>query len=151
MRQIQIIKVDKNKSPKGYFVTDISYSSEGKTKGLKVFPFGPQEQVAKAFEGAQPGDVFEVEFQKNDRDFWEFKPGSIRKLEAKPAEGATVAQKTQWVPDAERQVMIVRQSSISSAVELLKGTKGASVEEVLKVAKQFEEFVLAKPAPKDIE
>ena len=62
-----------------------------------------------------------------------------------------MAQKTQWVPDAERQVMIVRQSSISSAVELLKGTKGASVEEVLKVAKQFEEFVLAKPAPKDIE
>jgi hypothetical protein len=46
---------------------------------------------------------------------------------------------------AARQVMIVRQSSISNAVALLKTEKHTpTTEEVLAVAKQFENFVLGK-------
>ena len=43
---------------------------------------------------------------------------------------------------AARQVYIIRQSSLSTAVELL--GQGKSVDEVIKVAKQFETYVFDK-------
>ena len=142
-KQITVLKVEKEKSPKGYLVTSLAYSSEGKTKGMKIYPFDKQKEVAEAFADAKPNDVYEVEFQKNDRDFWEFKPTPV-KLGASAAEPMPVKKET-WVPDADRQRMIVRQSSISSAVSLLKEQKGVDVAKVLEVAKAFEEYVMSKP------
>lgn len=142
-RRITILKVDNEKSPKGYPVTSISYTGDdGKVKGMKVMPFGDQKAIADAFKTAVKGDVFEVEFGKNDRDFWEFK--SAHKVGGNAEVGSTSAKKDTWVPDNERQTMIVRQSSIASAVQLLQGTKEANPAKVLEVAKQFEAYVLSK-------
>lgn len=44
---------------------------------------------------------------------------------------------------AARQVYIIRQSSISSAIDLLKDSK-PTVEGVLNVAKQFEEYIFSE-------
>ena len=144
-KQITILKVDKEKSPKGYVITSVAYESEGKTKGQKIYPFKEQADVAAAFADAKQGDVYEVNFQKNDRDFWEFAP-TPRKLDAgQKAEPMQSSSKQQWVPDAERQVLIVRQSCTSSAVEFLKSNPKAKPSDVVDVAKVFEAYVFAKP------
>ena len=154
-KQITILKVDKEKSPKGYVITSVAYESEGKTKGQKIYPFKEQADVAAAFADAKQGDVYEVNFQKNDRDFWEFAP-TPRKLDAgQKAEPMhrTEGAREKWIPDAERQVLIVRQSCTSSAVEFLKANPKAKPSDVVDVAKVFEAYVFSKPEVpvKDIE
>ena len=53
---------------------------------------------------------------------------------------------------AKRQVLIVRQSSLSSAIELLKtDKKSPTVPEVLQVAKQFEAYVFGNDDPFGLE
>ena len=152
-KQITILKVDKEKSPKGYVITSVAYESEGKTKGQKIYPFKEQADVAAAFADAKQGDVYEVNFQKNDRDFWEFAP-TPRKLDvSQKAEPMSTGSKEKWIPDAERQVLIVRQSCTSSAVEFLKSNPKAKPSDVVDVAKVFEAYVFSKPEVpvKDIE
>lgn len=153
MSQITILKVEKEVSPKGYTVTNVSYkNAEGKVKGMKVFPFKEQASVAAAFADAKPGDVYEAAFRKNDKDFWEFAPtptktGATEKVSAAAgASGGTT--RSNWETSEERaarQVMIVRQSSLSTAVAL---KPKATVEEIIGVAKQFEDFVMGRePKP----
>ena len=155
-KQITILKVDKEKSPKGYIITSVAYESEGKTKGQKIYPFKEQALVAEAFASATAGDVYEVNFQKNDRDFWEFAP-TPRKLDvsqkAEPMQNTGGTRSEKWIPDAERQVLIVRQSCTSSAVEFLKSNPKAKPSDVVDVAKVFETYVFSKPdnPVKDVE
>jgi len=151
MTQITIIKAERNKAPKGnYQITEVAYRTEdGKTKGMKIYPFEAQKEIAEAFNGAQEGDMYNVQFQKNDRDFWEFK--SVEKLGVKQATGGAVS-KQQWVPDEDKQRMIVSQNSVTNGVNFVLGTKGvkATMKDVLEAAAEFREFVYAKPT-KDAE
>ena len=66
--------------------------------------------------------------------------------ETKPATGGRVTGSNYETKEerAQRQVYIIRQSSISSAVELL-GT-GAKTADVIATAKEFEAYVFAKEA-----
>jgi hypothetical protein len=66
-----------------------------------------------------------------------------------PTEGYPVAPRADdkvkiktYVTDADKQSLIIRQSSLKSAVEWLKDCEGTRVtEDMIKVAKRFEEFV----------
>jgi hypothetical protein len=157
MSQITILKVEKEVSPKGYTVTNVSYkNAEGKVKGMKVFPFKEQASVAAAFADASPGDVYEAAFRKNDKDFWEFAPtptktGATEKVTTGAASSAATPARGNWETSEERaarQVMIVRQSSISSAVNLVGAAKAKiSTTEVIEMAKDFEAYVLGKDQP----
>lgn len=92
------------------------------------------------------GQSFNMEMEK-EGDFWNVKSilpaenGAPNKQEVGKTTPYTSPKSTYETPEerAKRQVFIIRQSSIASAIAL-KGQK-ASVEEVLKVAKQFEAFV----------
>src|SRR3990167_800733 len=148
MSQITILKVEKETSPKGYVVTNVSYkNAEGKVKGMKVFPFKEQAAVAAAFADAKPGDVYDAAFRKNDKDFWEFAPtptktGAKESVATSAATASGGTTRSNWETSEERaarQVMIVRQSSLSTAVAL---KPKATVAEIIEVATQFEDFVM---------
>lgn len=155
-RQIKVLRVERIKQPKGYFLTELSYTGDdGKVKGMKIYPFDDQKGVADAFADAKEGDVYEVNFRKNDRDFWEFVPTPTKVGGKAEVATSTPAKKEQWVPDAERQRLIVRQNAVTNAVaySASKEPKGVTITpaEVIEVAKQFEAYVFGETKTGDIE
>ena len=155
---IEVLKINRSHAgkagTKGYEVVEVAYKDpEGKTKGMKVLDF-VQREVFKSLEGVNDGDILDVEFEQNDKGYWQFK--SVQKGQktsmgnstvANSGQEARVATKGNWETSEERaarQVMIVRQSSLSNTIsyfELTKHTK-ATPEDVIAVAKVFEAFVL---------
>ena len=146
MSLITIIRVNKTKADKGYDVIEMAYKTEdGKTKGMKVFPFGDQKEVAAVAAAAKPGDVLEAVFKQNEKGFWNF--GSLKATSEKPADKpAAVASRGTWeTPEErkERQGFIVRQSSLSNAIAFCEAAKiKPTVSEVVDIACDFEEFVM---------
>jgi len=163
MAQITVLKVEKEQQPgKNYSITSVSYkTTDGKVKGMKVFPFGPQAAVADAFDGAQSGDVYDANFEKNEKGFWQFAPSPSKAAKGTTPTASPVAKGNWETSDerAARQVMIVKQSSLSNGVAFLaaKYPKGIPDEfrvgDLIDVARQLEEYVLhnKKPATGDVE
>lgn len=139
-----------------YKVVELGYKTEeGKVKGMRIMPFGSQKAVFDVAAQAEKGDVLNASFQQNDKGFWEF--GSLevtgeKVSEAQPASstGGSTAKGGNWETKEERaarQVLIVRQSSASTAVAFVEATKlKASIEDVIKLAKEIEAYVLGQPA-----
>jgi len=162
---ITILSVDIKTVPtaKGSYQTaDVAYknnSFQGKVEGKKVMSFGATKDSFSILALAQPGESYEVTIVKNDKGYNDWV--SMAKAEAganspavsAPAGGkapAATPRSTYETPEerAQRQVLIVRQSSLSAAVNLLlAGAKTPPpVENVLALAKQFEDFVFGKQA-----
>lgn len=162
---ITLLSVDIKTVPtaKGSYQTaDVAYknnSFQGKVEGKKVMSFGATKDSFSTLALAQPGESYEVTIVKNDKGYNDWV--SMAKAEAgaaspAPASSGGVAGKpaaasprsTYETPEerAQRQVLIVRQSSLSSAVALLTiGAKTApSAQAVVDVAKQFEDYVFGK-------
>lgn len=111
--------------------------------------------VKNALVSLNTGDAIIIDKEKNDKGFWEVQ--SITKNDGTQAQAQTPAtsvsgakataspKSTYETPEerAQRQVYIIRQSSISSAVELLaaNGGKKNTVDDVINVAKAFEAYV----------
>lgn len=163
MPQITLLKVDREKQPKGYIKTVVSYKTDdGKVKAMTVMPFKEQEQVASAFADAKPGDMFNVNFRKNDRDFWEFAPVPIKLGEATqatmrsnaPSGGTSRGNWETTEERAQRQLYIIRQSSLERAIQFFDLTKNNKVSpsDVTDMAALFEQFVVyGKQEVKDVE
>lgn len=166
MSKITVIRSVKTVAEKGYPVVELAYKTDdGKTKGMKIFGFGEQKANAQVAGDAQQGDVLEAEFEQNAKGYWQFR--SLKATGEKattagtgvsgstPTEGrssgstyAAGQSKGNWETSEERaarQVMIVRQSSLSTAASLR--PKGSAAE-VISLAKEFEAFVMGKEAPK---
>jgi hypothetical protein len=162
---ITILSVDIKTVPtaKGSYQTaDVAYknnSFQGKVEGKKVMSFGATKDSFSTLALAQPGESYEVTIVKNDKGYNDWV--SMAKAEAgasSPAVSASAGGKapaatprsTYETPEerAQRQVLIVRQSSLSASVNLLlAGAKTPpSVESVLAIAKQFEDYVFGKQA-----
>jgi hypothetical protein len=162
---ITILSVDIKTVPtaKGSYQTaDVAYknnSFQGKVEGKKVMSFGATKDSFSTLALAQPGESYEVTIVKNDKGYNDWV--SMAKAEAganspavsAPAGGkapAATPRSTYETPEerAQRQVLIVRQSSLSAAVNLLlAGAKTPPpVENVLAIAKQFEDYVFGKQA-----
>jgi len=162
---ITLLSVDIKTVPtaKGSYQTaDVAYknnSFQGKVEGKKVMSFGATKDSFSTLALAQPGESYEVTIVKNDKGYNDWV--SMAKAEAganspavsAPAGGkapAATPRSTYETPEerAQRQVLIVRQSSLSAAVNLLlAGAKTPPpVENVLALAKQFEDFVFGKQA-----
>ena len=154
---ITILSVDIKTTPtaKGSYQTaDVAYknnSFQGKVEGKKVMSFGATAKSFGVLATAQSGESYEVEIIKNDKGYNDWV--SMVKAQAGAASPATTASKattasprsTYETPEerAQRQVLIVRQSSLSAAVNmLLAGAKSPpTVDTVISVAKQFEAYV----------
>ena len=157
MAQITIIAADAKHVPTakgGYNVIELTYKKDGKVTARKIMDF-TNKAVYAAFKDAQNGDVFDVTEKKNDKDYWEFATAtkSTATLPADAPTTATSSRSPASVPKsnyetseerAARQVMIVRQSSLSNAVALLdvQADKKATADQVIAIAKQFEAYVL---------
>lgn len=118
------------KNGKGtYSIVAVSYFDfkDQKVKTQKIFSFG-NPQLFKDVSNMKPGDVFEVEIEKQG-NFWQWV--GLQKT-SKPA--AQAAQ-------ADTQLQIVRQSSLRSAVQALSGNPTTSKEEYLELAEYFTNYV----------
>lgn len=155
--KVKILAVDKGtaktKTNKDYTFLEVTFRdlTFDKTDTKKIMPFGSKE-VFSALEKANSGDIFTVVREKDNGGYWQWislASGDVA------VEGAYKAKATGAVPApksnyetaeerAKRQVYIVRQSSISSAIEYLNGTgaiKKATADDVIFCAKQFEKYV----------
>jgi hypothetical protein len=159
---ITILSIDIKTVPtaKGSYQTaDVAYknnSFQGKVEGKKVMSFGATKDSFATLAQAQPGQTYEVTIVKNDKGYndWvsmaQAAPGAASPV-ATPQAGATgkapaaTPRSTYETPEerANRQVLIVRQSSLSSAATVL--TAGAktppSAQAVVDLAKVFEAYV----------
>jgi hypothetical protein len=158
---IQILSITTETKPtaKGsYQQLEIAYkdlSNQGKVSSKKIMSF-TDKKVFDTLAIAKPTAVFDVSMAKNDKGYWDWKEVKRGEIPATNVDSrstmATVSSATStttrngWETPEERakkQVYIIRQSSLSTAVQILAaGRKGEiKIEEVLSVASQLEDFV----------
>lgn len=154
--KITILKSEVTRAPKGYNVAEIAYKTDdGKTKGMKVLDF-LQKDIFATLKDTKPGDVLSADFEKNAKGFWQFaqvvKTGETASVSS-PAPAAPAAKSGgNWETAEERaarQVMIVRQSSLSNAIALCEVNKNTKVtpDNIIDIAQRFESYVLGKDTP----
>ncbi len=145
-----------------YQVLEVSYrNDQGQIQGKKIVSFS-NPQVFKDIQTFQKDDRLDITATKDDSGYWQWQ--SIRKEGEAGSSTAPVASnssaKTRVTGSnyetseerAKRQVYIVRQSSISSAVQLLTSSKkDASVDDVLAMAKTFEAYVFDTGSQDEVE
>lgn len=146
------VKIE-NKGKYDLLTVDYKDLRQDKNATKKVVSF-TNKDVFNTLKGASAGDEFTVTAVKGEQ-YWEWQnvsprgqapaentSGSNTNASSKPA--AASPKSTYETPEerAKKQLYIVRQSSISSAIDLLKTEKVIpSVNEVLETAKQFESYV----------
>lgn len=164
MLNIQVLSIELNqsisKNGKPYEQLVVAYkdlSNGGKVASKTIMPFGFQKDSFTTLKAAKPVDVYEVEVQKNEagyNDWIRAKKGSAqtvpetKSVSTVASNGSSNAKSTSWETSEERakkQIYIVRQSSISAAVNALSvGVKTPpKPEDVIEYAKQLESFVFS--------
>lgn len=154
--RIEILSVTVNTVPTktgSYRMAELAYKADGKVQGRKV----PDFVCKEGFDLFQVGALLDIQMAKemgrDGKEYWQW-------LSAKKADGPleTAATKagtpaprsTYETPEerAKRQEYIIRQSSLSNAISLLKTDKIIpSVGEVFSVADQFVDYVNKKSPP----
>lgn len=148
--QITILSVDVN-TPAGkkYQVAEVAYKDDqGKVNGKKILSF-VNKDVFNIAKNAQSGQVYDVSLAKDDQGYWQWTSmnlaGETTISVASPAKATPSPRSTYETPEerAQRQVYIVRQSSLTNAIALANATgdKKATPESIIAVAKQFEAYV----------
>jgi hypothetical protein len=159
--QIQILSTSVtsklNKSNKTYQELEVAFknlSFNGKVEAKKLFDFGAQADTFKILATAKGADVYEVDVIKNTagyNDWVKATKGTATNVSTGSttpavASSAGSTQKGGWETPEERakkQIYIVRQSSISAAVNALSvGVKTPpKANEVIEYARELEAFV----------
>lgn len=151
--QIEVISVEVSKVPgKKYNQIDVAYRNDkGEVKGRKVMSFGIKEGLP-VLTGAKQGDKLNVALEQKD-GYWNW-VGVTKADGSQPTMGASTIAKTyssggydreSKEERAARQVLIVRQSCLSTAVALYgMGKVVPQVSDVIEVAKQLEAYVFSK-------
>ena len=153
--QIQIVAVQVEDKGK-YKMAEVTYKADGKVNLKKIMSFGAAADVFKVVSQAQAGQVFDVSSQKNDKGYWDWvsisQGGAAQAPSSSGGSVATPSPKSNYETSeerAQRQVLIVRQSSVSSAIEYAKSKKTApTVEEIIAIARQLEDYVFGRTTPK---
>jgi len=160
--QIQIltstVSTKTNKAGKPYQSLEVNYKDLGfgKVASKQLFSFGAQADAYKALADSKAGETYEISVVKNSQGFndWvkavQAAPGSVPEQQGLSTQGKQVQVKSTYETPEERakkQIYIIRQSSISSAVDtLVAGAKSApKPEDVLAVAQQYYSWVMTDP------
>lgn len=155
--QIKVVAVELSTVPtaKGSYQTaevtykNVSFDNKVETKKLMSFTF---KNVFDTLKTAQAGDTFTISRAKNDKGYWDWTdiaagnaaPATAGDKEVTKSTPVTKSSFETAEERAKKQIYIVRQSSISAAIETLKtDKKNPTVEEVIAVAKQYEAYVFA--------
>jgi hypothetical protein len=147
--QIEVLSTSVEDKGK-YKQLEVAYKGgDGKVSSKKIMSFAAPD-VFKLLSSSKQGDAFDVTTVKNDKGYWDWTtvtPGTGSGGAVKAA-GSPAPRSTYETPEerANRQVLIVRQSSVSSAIEFYKlnSKKQPSIDEVISVAKSFEDYVFGK-------
>jgi hypothetical protein len=138
------------KNGRSYQSIEVTYKDEqGQVKNKKLMSFS-NPSVFNHIKGLAKGDQINLRTEKDAAGYWQWTgigdDAPAGTAQAKPATGGRVTGSNYETKEerAARQILIVRQSSLSSAVELL-GT-GKSVADVIATAKQFEAYVFGPEA-----
>lgn len=150
-----IINVESNKVPgKTWNQVDVSYKdSKGELKGKKIMSFSVKEGLPILL-AAKAGDVLDVTVVQ-ENNYWNWTKVAKADGSTSSAAGTVKTSGSSYsvpsrdfetsVERAAKQVYIVRQSSISAALNLYAmGKTVPAVSDVLAVAKQFEAYVFDK-------
>lgn len=169
--QIQIIatSVETKPTAKGSYqqleVTYKNLSYQGKVEAKKIMSFGANAAAFNLLSKAVSGSTWEVSVVKNAQGYNDW-PTVVASGETSPSaapEGLSTpkaqmgqTRSTYETPEerAQRQVLIVRQSSLSAAVATLSvGAKSVKPAEAVAVAKQYENYVfdVKDPGPSGFE
>ena len=159
---IEILAVTPTTKPtaKGsYTQLDVAFKKDGKTEGKKIMSFGAGKKAYEVLKGAQFGQTFTITSEKNEQSgYWDWVDASNGAVASgsspSRATPTTSPKSTYETPEerAKKQVYIVRQSSISAAVELLKTEKKQpTAQEVISTAKEFEAYVFDLQAAPAVE
>lgn len=141
---------------KPYQVAEVAFKNNtfgGAVQGKKITSYSKAYPVVSL---AQPGEAYEITTEKNG-EFVEWvamqktvanAPSQAPVVSSKPAvQGATAAPRSNYeTPEerAQRQVYIIRQSSLSTAVSTLAvGAKSLKPDDVLALAKRYESYVFS--------
>jgi hypothetical protein len=150
--EIQSVEIEKVPSPKGgYFKAKVTYDAGAGPRSAYLVSYSNPGVWAK-IKDAQPGSKFEVTITKNAKGYDEWSAIAPADGEARPPAAAAQTGTTGKVLGSQyetreeriaRQRLIVRQSSLGHAVELL--TTGAKsppeLDAVFALAEQFADFV----------
>lgn len=162
--QIQIVttSVETKPTAKGsYQQLEVVYknlSFQGKVESKKLMSFGTNANTFKTLADAPSGSTWEVTVSKNDKGYNDWP--TVVSAEAAAAAGTpTTAAAKSYTPSpkstyetpeerAQRQILIVRQSSVSAAVATLTaGAKAAPKSaDVIALAKEYEGYVFGVAA-----
>ena len=164
---VVVVEVEEKTSPKtgkGYKVANVSYrkDSDSKMQSKMVMSFGKTEKAFLSLVSNGKGS-YDVEMEKNDAGYWDWltavpATGEAPKAPVQSSGGGSATftdkqapAKGNWETTEERAVKqryIVRQSSLSNAIEYLNvtGNKKASIDDVIDVASKLENFVFEGPA-----
>lgn len=151
--QIQIQFINASVEDKGkYRVAEIAFKdlAKGQVSSKKLMSF-TNPVVYKTLVDAKNGEIYTIDMEKNEKGYWDWIKAvtstSVDTSNAVPPGKANVAPKSTYETPEERakkQVYIVRQSSISSAIDYMNGTgaiKKATAADVIFCAKEFESYV----------
>lgn len=112
----------------------IKYTDKGKDFSKKLLSFGGP--AYEALKNAKPGEEYDVEVKKNDNGFWEW-------VSVTAATGAPTQQAGPKGGGSydKVQTYIIRQNSVTNAVNFVNSRGGAVVTDVLDIAAAFEAWV----------
>ena len=120
----------------GYNFIEVAYKKDGKVEGKKIMDFVSKDVFNALRDSVKPGDVLTVSMEKDAKDYWQWtgisasgaaSSGVVEGANATaPASGSTrsgtgrVTGSNYETPEerARRQVLIVRQSSLTAALHL---------------------------------
>ena len=128
---------DESKGKYNQLTIDYLDVNTGKEHSYKLMSFVNKDAYL-LLKSAKSGDVFYVVCNKNDKGYWQWDQVSREAMQPKANPSPRSTYET---PEerAQKQIYIVRQSSLTNAIALL-GTK-AKVDAVISVARQFEQYV----------
>lgn len=136
--------------------------NNNKVEAKQIFPFGMDRALFQRIKDLEPNQTYHVTQEKGDSGYWEWR--DVSRQDA-PVQGTTnVANTTNRGPAAvptagrpqyethderaKKQVYIIKQSSLSNAIEFLNAKNSkATVEEVLEIAQTFTDWVLQDARP----
>lgn len=153
----QTQQMSKNNKPYNRLELSFKNLGTGKIEGKNLMPFGETKNTFDTLAIASSGDVYEITTVKNaSTGYWDWTAATRSSADAPSATqptrvggGATSSPKSTYETPEERaakQVYIVRQSSVSSAIAMLTpGSKSPlDVDAVLAIAGRLEDFVFGK-------
>ena len=155
--QITVIDVGQpnthaTKNGRSYQSMEVTYKNDsGQVQSKKLMSFSNPD-VFKQAKDWQKGDTVDINTQKDDNGYWQWISIGADAIAQASSNTSNTTSKTTRVTGsnyetkeerAQRQVMIVRQSSISSAISALTAEgKRPSVADILGMAKEFENYVM---------